>query len=54
MSCSGNSSKGTAFAQAMVDQTPRYDRKSGKRRKNQVLSKSGLIRKDKRQKSHYF
>ena len=45
-----NQSKGQV--QAMVDQGPRFERKPI--RKNQVLSKAGIIRKDKRKKAKYF
>lgn len=45
---------GCQFAQAMVNQTPRFDRRNRKgRRENQVLSRKGIIRSDKRKKTHY-
>jgi hypothetical protein len=40
--------------QAMVDQRPVYDRKWKGRRENQVIGKSGIIRRDKRKKNKYF
>lgn len=43
-----------ATPQAMVDQTPRYDRKPKARRPNQVIGKKGIIRKDKRYKVRYL
>lgn len=39
-------------SQHMVDQTPRFERKT--RRENQVLSRKGIIRRDKRKKGKYF
>lgn len=53
----GAASSGSSFGQFMVNQGPRYDRKSKKgkpRRENQVLSRKGIIRPDKRKKAHYF
>jgi hypothetical protein len=44
------SSKGQP--QAMVDQGPRFEKKPV--RQNQVLSKAGVIRKDKRKKPKYY
>lgn len=39
----------------MVDQRPAFDRKrKGKFSSNQVMSKSGVIRKDKRKKAKYL
>lgn len=52
MSC-GAMAKGGANPQAMVDQRPAYDRKF-RRRKNQVIGKGGIIRKDKRYKVKYL
>ena len=55
MTC-GNLSSGIS-GQAMVDQTPRYDnqlRRKKKRRVNQVVGKSGIIRPDKRLKAKYL
>lgn len=46
-----------SFGQHMVDQTPKYDnqvRKRKRRRKNQVLGKSGIIRPDKRYKGKQY
>lgn len=50
----GGSSK--SFGQMMVNQTPRYDNAGRKRKRhnNQVIGKSGIIRKDKRLKAKYF
>jgi hypothetical protein len=47
---------GCQFAQAMVNQTPVYDNavRKKKRRENQVLSKSGIIRPDKRKKAKFL
>ena len=42
------------FPQSMVDQTPRYDKKFKARRENQVMSKKGVIRPDKRKKAKYL
>ena len=53
MSC-GNLSKGIASTgQMKVDRTPAYDRK-WKRRTNQVVSKAGVIRPDKRNRVRYI
>ncbi len=56
MSC-GNLSKGISSqaGQHMVDRTPAYERKSKKKRTdNQVMSHSGIIRPDKRNKPKYY
>jgi hypothetical protein len=53
MNAGGSIASGTSFSQAMVNQGPRYDRK-WKRRSNQVMGKSGIIRPDKRKKSKYL
>lgn len=46
---------GSQFGQAMVDQRPVFDRKrKGKFSSNQVVSKRGVIRKDKRKKVRYL
>ena len=47
---------GCQFAQSMVNQGPRFDNqiRKRKRRKNQVVGKSGLIRPDKRYKARYL
>ncbi len=37
-----------ATPQAMVDQTPKYDKRFKGRRPNQIVGKSGIIRRDKR------
>lgn len=52
----GNISSGCSFGQHMVDQRPRFDNQVRKRRRrtNQVLSKAGIIRPDKRQKVKYL
>lgn len=48
-------SSGQSFRQSFVNQTPTYDRKyRKKKRSNQVMSKSGLIRPDKRYKAHFI
>lgn len=46
---------GCSFGQQMVDQTPRFDsRRKGKFSSNQVVSKRGIIRKDRRKKVRYL
>lgn len=52
----GQPSTGQSFKQAFVNQTPVYDNalRKKKKRSNQVLSKSGMIRPDKRYKAHYI
>lgn len=49
---------GTAcsYPQAFVDQRPAFDRKRKRRvlRENQVMGKSGIIRRDKRKKHKYY
>ena len=45
-------SSGCNYGQHMVSQEPRFERKPI--RQNQVLSKSGVIRKDKRKKAKYL
>lgn len=45
------------FGQFMVDQRPRFDNAMRRKRKgssNQVMSKSGIIRPDKRKKAKYL
>jgi hypothetical protein len=57
MSC-GNLSKGIASTgQAMVSQEPVFDnamKRKKKKNENQVISKSGIIRPDKRKSAHYL
>lgn len=51
----GAPASGCSFGQHMVDQRPRFDRRNRKgRRENQVLSKKGVIRPDKRHKVKYL
>jgi hypothetical protein len=49
---------GCSFSQAMVDQTPKFDNQVRKRKRkqhgNQVISKAGIIRGDKRHKTRYL
>jgi hypothetical protein len=49
---------GCQFPQTKVDQTPRYDNqiRRGKRGRssNQVMSRKGIIRPDKRKKPHFL
>ena len=55
MTCGmSNASKGSP--QMMVDQTPKYDNqvRKRKRRINQVMGRSGIIRPDKRNKAKYL
>lgn len=58
MSCAQSSScscpRGTSFGQHFVNQTPRYDNATRKRRVNQVIGKGGIIRPDKRKKAKYL
>ena len=42
------------FGQHMVNQGPRFDRKKRGRRENQVISKAGIIRPDKRKKAKFI
>ena len=50
----GGIASGCSFGQAMVNQGPKYDNRVRKaHRPNQVLSKKGIIRPDKRKKSKY-
>lgn len=48
---------GCNLPQCMVDQRPRFEgarRRRKPRRENQVLSRSGMIRRDKRKKARYY
>lgn len=56
MTCGMSHVGSRSFSQTMVNQTPRYDNavRKRKRRVNQVLGKSGIIRPDKRVKAKYF
>lgn len=46
---------GYQFGQHMVNQTPKFEKAVYKgRRENQVMSKSGIIRRDKRKKHKFF
>lgn len=47
---------GCSFGQHMVNQTPVYDNavRKKKRRENQVVGKSGIIRPDKRKKAKFI
>lgn len=49
---------GCSFGQHMVNQTPAFDnairKKKRKQHGNQVISKAGIIRPDKRQKARYL
>ena len=45
---------GCSYPQAMVDRPKFEGQKSKGRRENQVVGKSGVIRKDKRLKTKYF
>lgn len=50
-----NISSGCQFGQHMVNQTPKFENSMRKgRRSNQVLSKAGIIRRDKRKKAKYL
>ena len=45
---------GCSFGQQMVDQRPAFDQKrKGKFSSNQVVSRKGIIRRDKRKKAKY-
>ena len=52
MSC-GKSSCKASVPQCMVDRTPAYEKRKG-RRKNQVIGKGKIIRADKRMKARYL
>lgn len=47
-----------SYSQSFVDQTPRYDNQLRKRKRrqhgNQVISRGGIIRPDKRKKAKYL
>lgn len=47
---------GNSFGQFMVNQGPKFDNRvrKSKRRKNQVIGKTGLIRPDRRYKTRYL
>lgn len=48
---------GQMYKQVMVDQTPKFDNQIRKKRRkggNQVMSKSGIIRPDKRYKAKFL
>jgi hypothetical protein len=50
-------SSGCSFGQHMVSQTPVFDnavRKRGPARPNQVMSRKGIIRRDKRKKAKFL
>lgn len=54
-----NGPSGCGFASAMVNQGPKFEGGKCKRKKcqcrpNQVVSRKGIIRPDKRKKAHYF
>jgi hypothetical protein len=52
-----NISSGCQFGQHMVNQTPVFDnavRRRGNVRENQVLSRKGIIRRDKRKKAKFL
>lgn len=53
---SANISSGCNFGQAMTDQTPRFDGQVRKRKfsSNQVMSRKGIIRPNKRKKVKFL